>query len=201
MTTEIFLTPNQFTVPLCWKCDHGTPIGETVEINEILENPRAFTFIFRNPHHLWSVFSDEATYNLITRHIRNIQLYLYHDILEIDFDPPEPTINVPEPLDCEALLAWPNVDAVALNWRSACRAIPRDHAVRFVVFDVSTPHGLVPTSQTGQLLQILSTSISLKAIDTPAFRSAVQGCDHNTWLDLEIRLSGSVFRLGWAPEG
>ncbi|PWY71623.1 hypothetical protein BO70DRAFT_365005 [Aspergillus heteromorphus CBS 117.55] len=199
MATEVIVTAEEGVIPLCWKGINGIPTNRTIQVEDIINDPSAYIFVFHNFYHLWCAFHHQHVYQAVTRHARSIRLILFTHLEAHRQPAPQPIIRVTEPLP-EGPTTWPNIDHVVRNWRMACRAIPSDHNIGFVIFDVSTAHGLIPITQTGHLLQLLSTALHLKASDREAFRCSVWGCSHDTWQDMEVRLTGSLFRLGFATD-
>ncbi|KAB8232474.1 hypothetical protein ETB97_000877 [Aspergillus alliaceus] len=142
------------------------PTTVPVHVGRILTNIPAYRFIFKDPLDLQKLFEDPARASIaICKGMKKLHLDLLQALTDVELTKREEEIGDP---------TGPNTGPLLANWRNACRAIPKDHAIEELIFDVSCANkdALGPWL-TKRLIQLLSTTMMIKAKGD--LRCVVQG--------------------------
>ena len=169
LTTVANNGTTSFTRLYCTKSER-TP----VPTDKILKNPSAYRFVFQNPLDLHKLLEDPDP--------ASVAICQGMKMLRLDFLQPfaDNKLYFMEAMDEDAK----SVDLRALmeNWRNACRNIPRQHGLEELTFDVSSANELCKLRITCRTIQLISTTLVLKAAQN--LRCWIQGAGNSNHMQM-----------------
>ncbi|KAB8074214.1 hypothetical protein BDV29DRAFT_156819 [Aspergillus leporis] len=127
-----------------------------IPVEEILDRTSKYRFIFQNPIDLHKLFEDpDPASAAICSGMRKLRLDLLHPLSNLELTEGESTGGLSD---------GPNVTPVVENWEYACRAIPKNHGIEDLIFDISCKHEIISlSSPLRRLVQYASASMGFKA--------------------------------------
>ncbi|OGM49215.1 hypothetical protein ABOM_004055 [Aspergillus bombycis] len=136
-----------------------------VPIDTILQKPSAYRFVFQNPLDLHKLLEDPDPASVaICQGMKMLRLDLLQHFTDDKLTFMEAATEDSKSVDLRALME---------NWRNACRNIPRQHGLEELTFDVSSANELCKLHIIRRTIQIISTTLVLKAAQN--LRCGIQG--------------------------
>ena len=143
------------------------------------------TFIFENPQTLSNFFINHCAPASAEKSF-SIQSICIH-VLEPISDCQLTGIELLGAIKGDRYDEAPNLERLVQEWRVAFRAIPKDHQVQELIFDMSCKQK-IHLGHIAKLLQSISTSMYMKAQLKDYFACKVQGCgpEDKEWLEKSV---------------
>lgn len=178
MANELLITINDLGNVACRNVEAVNSAVTEIPLDHIRKILSTYVFVFQDPNELKKMFENTTPENVEIRNgMRKLRLKILRPV-------PYELLTLEERHGC---MKGPNMSALEQSWRTACKAIPKNHSIEEIIFDMSYDQQ-IELIHISWLLQNINTTMSLKARGT--FRCQVQGCKSDRKAFLEKSLVG-----------
>ncbi|KAB8069542.1 hypothetical protein BDV29DRAFT_198590 [Aspergillus leporis] len=179
MTTEVSITINNLGYVTCRHVNLANTNATEIPLDHIRKSPPIYLFVFQDPSELQKVFESTTSESTEKRNgIRKLRLKILYTISFVQLTPEERNGGIDRP----------NLSMLVQTWRSACRAIPRDHEIQEIIFDMSCEQQVGIRQMLARLLQHIVNTLCLRA--RGAIHCQVKGCGNEKKVLLENSMVG-----------